>query len=679
MISYDADAPSPTSTGRNGGGGLCTTNYNPRLCPRPGLPLVRWEAATRRYSMRWRRGTRVAVRLFVRVVHVALVIRVFFPFPSLGSGASYPSTAHTNTGAGGAKQRWRTLGGGGGGRAARGGGWFLDTPAAPFGVHRMALAGKATGKDVGMWFGPSAAAGAVRWVPLTLPVIPHPRPSSHRLSTYTHTRVTVPSHFSRPRFPAVAVVVELNAFDGDDCSSHSTYFYFALFHSTRVLMIPSSTHISASPPPYFSSLLSSPLSGLTTAVAAPSVSFSSAHLFENYRLTSSFPHRMLVDGFPSCGLGVSVAPDGTLYRTEVFAASHSPGARWSSQHSSASHSHAHRPHTKSWGDRPVLLLLGLRLGLDGVNLVYYETIKMLFTLPQSVGIAGGWSSSSYYFIGVQSDGLFYLNRHHSRPAIPLRPFIDPATTAPPATAQDDRRSLSPEAYARGGFMSPDFGLSFSQGQGAGQSPITEDELVIRPTSRRRGPLRTMTTIWGWRASRTPKRLRTPGLTTTTAMATPTSRVLRTPHTPCAAPRTSQPLTHARPPRLQLDHQDQQRRVQLGGGHGGGPRRPITPLPGARFDLSGGPAPAAANDNGNGTARPGEAYAELEGDDSFIDAGGEIWIEDEWVDPVGSPSPAAANAYPCARDCAAAAQEERVVNEQGEEHCLAAGARRRCPC
>ncbi|KAJ6602111.1 hypothetical protein B0H10DRAFT_1756317, partial [Mycena sp. CBHHK59/15] len=40
--------------------------------------------------------------------------------------------------------------------------WFLDAPVAPFGVHRMALAGKALGKDVGMWFGPSAAAGAIR-------------------------------------------------------------------------------------------------------------------------------------------------------------------------------------------------------------------------------------------------------------------------------------------------------------------------------------------------------------------------------------------------------------------------------------------------------------------------------------------------------------------------------------
>ncbi|KAG6837140.1 hypothetical protein H0H93_014045 [Arthromyces matolae] len=42
--------------------------------------------------------------------------------------------------------------------------WFLDTPApeAPFSVHRMALAGKELGTDVGQWFGPSTAAGAIK-------------------------------------------------------------------------------------------------------------------------------------------------------------------------------------------------------------------------------------------------------------------------------------------------------------------------------------------------------------------------------------------------------------------------------------------------------------------------------------------------------------------------------------
>ncbi|KAJ7094975.1 hypothetical protein C8R44DRAFT_598615, partial [Mycena epipterygia] len=39
---------------------------------------------------------------------------------------------------------------------------FLDALVAPFGVYRMALAGKAAGKDVGMWFGLSAAKGAIR-------------------------------------------------------------------------------------------------------------------------------------------------------------------------------------------------------------------------------------------------------------------------------------------------------------------------------------------------------------------------------------------------------------------------------------------------------------------------------------------------------------------------------------
>ena len=42
--------------------------------------------------------------------------------------------------------------------------WFLDSPSSlcPFSVHRMALAGKDLGKEVGQWFGPSTAAGAIK-------------------------------------------------------------------------------------------------------------------------------------------------------------------------------------------------------------------------------------------------------------------------------------------------------------------------------------------------------------------------------------------------------------------------------------------------------------------------------------------------------------------------------------
>ncbi|KAJ7023796.1 hypothetical protein C8F04DRAFT_1271039 [Mycena alexandri] len=67
-----------------------------------------------------------------------------------------------------------------------------------------------------------------------------------------------------------------------------------------------------------------------------------------------------------------------------------------------------------------------------------------------------------------------------------------------------------------------------------------------------------------------------------------------------------------------------------------PVAPITPLPGSRFDLGGGPTPAASAAKGK-SKTAGDAYAELEGDDSFVDAGGEI---DDWIDPVsqGPPSP-----------------------------------------
>ena len=42
--------------------------------------------------------------------------------------------------------------------------WFMDDPAAicPFSVHRMALVGKQLGKEIGEWFGPSTAAGAIK-------------------------------------------------------------------------------------------------------------------------------------------------------------------------------------------------------------------------------------------------------------------------------------------------------------------------------------------------------------------------------------------------------------------------------------------------------------------------------------------------------------------------------------
>jgi len=59
---------------------------------------------------------------------------------------------------------------------------------------------------------------------------------------------------------------------------------------------------------------------------------------------------------------------------------------------------------------------------------------MLFTFPQSVGIAGGRPSSSYYFVGSQAESLFYLDPHHARPTIQLRP---PPPGTPSNAGTDD--------------------------------------------------------------------------------------------------------------------------------------------------------------------------------------------------------------------------------------------------
>lgn len=168
--------------------------------------------------------------------------------------------------------------------------WFMDDPSSgcPFGVHRMAREGKRLGKEVGEWFGPSTAAGAVK---------------------------------------------------------------------------------------------------------------------------------KLVDEFPEAGIGVSMATDGVVYLSEVRAAAVLP----SNEPASVTDT------SDSW-QRPVVVLVGIRLGLDGVNPMYYESIKRLFTFPQSVGIAGGRPSSSYYFLGYQGSSLFYLDPHQVRPAVPYRhpPSVFPA-------------------------------------------------------------------------------------------------------------------------------------------------------------------------------------------------------------------------------------------------------------
>lgn len=68
---------------------------------------------------------------------------------------------------------------------------------------------------------------------------------------------------------------------------------------------------------------------------------------------------------------------------------------------------------------PLLILCGVRLGVQNINPVYWDFLKYLLQLPHNVGISGGRPSSSHYFFGYQSDHLFYLDPHVPQSAILL--------------------------------------------------------------------------------------------------------------------------------------------------------------------------------------------------------------------------------------------------------------------
>lgn len=122
---------------------------------------------------------------------------------------------------------------------------------------------------------------------------------------------------------------------------------------------------------------------------------------------------------------VSVATDRCIYQSEVFVAS-TPAPTVARKVGAMQGKDGEREREKGWGGHAVLVLVGIRLSLDRANPVYYDTIKVrlsppggvfkfihicarihtLYTLPQSVGIAGGRPSLSYYFVGSQVDDLF---------------------------------------------------------------------------------------------------------------------------------------------------------------------------------------------------------------------------------------------------------------------------------
>lgn len=90
-----------------------------------------------------------------------------------------------------------------------------------------------------------------------------------------------------------------------------------------------------------------------------------------------------MDAFPEAGLGVSVAMDNVVYETDVLAASnvgpylHRLNRAATSSPSTRRKRSENNPSMMSvWGQRPVLVLVGVRLGFDAVNPKYYEYVKV---------------------------------------------------------------------------------------------------------------------------------------------------------------------------------------------------------------------------------------------------------------------------------------------------------------
>ncbi|KAF9902985.1 Cysteine protease atg4 [Linnemannia zychae] len=119
--------------------------------------------------------------------------------------------------------------------------------------------------------------------------------------------------------------------------------------------------------------------------------------------TTSQVIKALVHNYPESGLGVYVTTDGVIYKDQVEEAA---------------------TLKKSSGFGHLLILVTIRLGIDKLNPIYNDAIKSTFAFPQTLGIAGGRPSSSYYFVGYQGDDLFYLDPHHSRCVVESKDLND---------------------------------------------------------------------------------------------------------------------------------------------------------------------------------------------------------------------------------------------------------------
>lgn len=98
-------------------------------------------------------------------------------------------------------------------------------------------------------------------------------------------------------------------------------------------------------------------------------------------LTLIPPRRTLANAFPACGLGVSAATDGIIFRSDVFAASQTDRSQWTSVMKGLPWSDQPHPAKSGFGNKAVLVLVNVRLGTNAVNPIYYDSLKVSFDLP----------------------------------------------------------------------------------------------------------------------------------------------------------------------------------------------------------------------------------------------------------------------------------------------------------
>lgn len=153
------------------------------------------------------------------------------------------------------------------------------------------------------------------------------------------------------------------------------------------------------------------------------VDIAEAEILELFVDTPTAPfgiHKFVAHGETSCGKmpGEWFGPSAAASSIQALQNSHSHDLRvYISSGSDVYEDLFLKTATKDGVFCPTLILLGLRLGIDSVNKVYWDSIKYFLSCSQAIGIAGGRPSSSHYFYGYQGNHLFYLDPHFPRPCL----------------------------------------------------------------------------------------------------------------------------------------------------------------------------------------------------------------------------------------------------------------------